>query len=82
MIKEGDLIAATHGRSFYVMDDLSALRQMTPQTAAAPAHLYAPREAYPRELGRWVRGVRGARAARTRRAARACTTRSRSRTRR
>ncbi|MDQ6924799.1 MAG: glycosyl hydrolase, partial [Candidatus Eremiobacteraeota bacterium] len=46
VIKDGDLIAATHGRSFYVMDDLSALRQMTPQTAAAPAHLFAPREAY------------------------------------
>ncbi|HEY0780658.1 MAG TPA: hypothetical protein VGD56_22060 [Gemmatirosa sp.] len=46
LVKEGDLIAATHGRSFYVMDDLSALRQMTPQTAATPAHLYAPRDAY------------------------------------
>ncbi len=46
MIKDGDLIAATHGRSFYVMDDLSALRQMTPATAAAPAHLYKPRDAY------------------------------------
>jgi len=46
MVKEGDLIAATHGRSFYVMDDLSALRQMTPATAAAPAHLYKPRDAY------------------------------------
>ena len=46
VIKEGDLIAATHGRSFYVMDDLSALRQLSPQTAAAAAHLYAPRDAY------------------------------------
>ena len=36
-IKEGDLIAATHGRGFYVMDDLSALRQMSPAIVAKSA---------------------------------------------
>jgi photosystem II stability/assembly factor-like uncharacterized protein len=45
-IKEGDLVAATHGRSFWVMDDLSALRQMTLAVLAEPAHLFAPRDAY------------------------------------
>src|SRR6185436_16658304 len=40
MIKDGDLLAATHGRSFYVMDDLSALRQLTPAVASAAVHLY------------------------------------------
>jgi photosystem II stability/assembly factor-like uncharacterized protein len=45
-IKDGDLIAATHGRSFYVIDDLSPLRQLTPATLAKGAHLYAPRETY------------------------------------
>ncbi|MBI3792900.1 MAG: glycosyl hydrolase, partial [Gemmatimonadetes bacterium] len=38
----GDLIAATHGRSFWVVDDVSALRQLTPQVAAKPAHLFDP----------------------------------------
>ena len=45
-IKNGDLIAATHGRAFYIMDDISALRQLTPQTLAATAHLFAPQDAY------------------------------------
>jgi photosystem II stability/assembly factor-like uncharacterized protein len=43
VVKEGDLVAATHGRSFYILDDLSVLRQATPQIAAAAAHLFAPR---------------------------------------
>ncbi len=45
-IKEGDLIVATHGRGFYVMDDLSALRQLTPAIASKSAHLFKPRDAY------------------------------------
>jgi photosystem II stability/assembly factor-like uncharacterized protein len=45
-IKEGDLIAATHGRSFWVLDDLSALRQLSPEIAAGRAHLYKPRDTY------------------------------------
>ncbi|CAN5310623.1 hypothetical protein BH09GEM1_BH09GEM1_18660 [soil metagenome] len=45
-IKEGDLIAATHGRSFWVIDDISALRQMTPTLTAEDAHLFKPRDAY------------------------------------
>ena len=45
-VKEGDLIAATHGRSFWILDDLSALRQMTPAIVAAPAHLFKPRNVY------------------------------------
>jgi photosystem II stability/assembly factor-like uncharacterized protein len=45
-IKEGDLIAATHARGFYVVDDLSALRQLSPAIIAKGAHLYKPRDAY------------------------------------
>ncbi|HEY1951924.1 MAG TPA: glycosyl hydrolase [Gemmatimonadaceae bacterium] len=45
-IKEGDLIAATHGRSFWILDDLSALRQLTPSIAREPAHLFRPRKVY------------------------------------
>ncbi len=46
VVKEGDLVAGTHGRSFWILDDLSALRQYTPQIAAKPAHLFQPRDAY------------------------------------
>ena len=45
-VREGDLIVATHGRSFWVMDDISALRQLTPTLTAKDAHLFKPRDAY------------------------------------
>jgi photosystem II stability/assembly factor-like uncharacterized protein len=45
-VKEGDLIAATHGRSFWILDDISALRQMSPDIPRAPAHLFKPRRVY------------------------------------
>ncbi len=46
VVKEGDLVAGTHGRSFWILDDVSALRQMTPSVAAKSVHLFAPRDAY------------------------------------
>jgi photosystem II stability/assembly factor-like uncharacterized protein len=45
-VKDGDLVAATHGRSFWILDDLSALRQMTPAITAKDAHLFKPRKVY------------------------------------
>ncbi|MCC6241611.1 MAG: glycosyl hydrolase [Gemmatimonadaceae bacterium] len=45
-IKEGDLIVGTHGRSFYILDDLSVLRQLTPEAIAKRAHLFTPRPSY------------------------------------
>jgi len=37
-----DLIAATHGRSFWVVDDLTPLRQMGDSALRAPVYLFAP----------------------------------------
>ncbi|MCC7003119.1 MAG: glycosyl hydrolase [Gemmatimonadaceae bacterium] len=51
VIKDGDLIAGTHGRSFWVMDDISALRQMTPALLAKSSHLFTPRDTYRIEWG-------------------------------
>ena len=42
---DNDLIVATHGRGFWVLDDISALRQMTPTSPAADAHLFKPADA-------------------------------------
>ena len=42
-VKDGDLIAATHGRSFWVLDDLTPLYEVTADALAAEAHLCAPR---------------------------------------
>ena len=43
VVKDGDLVVATHGRSFWIVDDLTPLHQLTDAVAAAPAHLFAPR---------------------------------------
>jgi hypothetical protein len=41
-----DLVIATYGRGFYVLDDISALQQLTPNIRVSAAHLFAPRAAY------------------------------------
>jgi photosystem II stability/assembly factor-like uncharacterized protein len=51
-VKEGDLIAATQGRSFWVLDDLTPLRQASAEFLAKPAHLYPPRPAHRLRGGR------------------------------
>jgi hypothetical protein len=43
VVHEEDLVVATHGRSFWILDDISPLRELTPAIAAADAHLFAPR---------------------------------------
>ena len=40
-----DLIVATHGRGFWVLDDISSLRQVTPSVLAADAYLFKPGDA-------------------------------------
>jgi photosystem II stability/assembly factor-like uncharacterized protein len=40
-----DLIVATHGRSFWVLDDITALRQMSEKVAQSDAYLFRPAEA-------------------------------------
>ncbi len=46
VIHEDDLVVATHGRGFWILDDMSPLRQLNAGTAAAAAHLFAPRPTY------------------------------------
>ncbi len=40
-----DLIVATHGRSFWILDDITPLRQLNAEIAKEPVHLFAPQEA-------------------------------------
>jgi hypothetical protein len=39
--RESDLVAASFGRGFFVLDDYSALRQLTPETLAGEGTLFA-----------------------------------------
>ena len=41
-----DLVIATYGRGFWIVDDLSPLQQLTAEVAASDAHLFDPRDAY------------------------------------
>jgi photosystem II stability/assembly factor-like uncharacterized protein len=50
VIKNDDLVLATHGRSFWILDDVSPLRQLADanldSVAAEDVHLYKPATAY------------------------------------
>ena len=41
-----DLVLATYGRGFWILDDITPLEQITPQALASNAHLFAPRDVY------------------------------------
>jgi hypothetical protein len=41
-----DLIVTTQGRAFWILDNVSALHQITPQIATTAAHLFMPRDGY------------------------------------
>ncbi len=42
LVKDGDLVIATHGRGFWVLDNLSPLHQATDDALNATAHLFTP----------------------------------------
>src|SRR6266545_5008352 len=54
VVKDDDLVVATHGRSFWMLDDLTPVRQVNAQSAAADVILYQPQTAlrlhYPEEF--------------------------------
>ncbi len=45
-IKDNDLAVATHGRAFWILDDVSPLREMSAATFSEDAHLYQPAPAF------------------------------------
>jgi hypothetical protein len=44
--RDNDLVLATFGRGFFILDDYSALRDLTPQSLAEDAHLFPLRDAW------------------------------------
>ena len=76
VIKDDDLVVATHGRGFWILDDITPLRQVSESILAATAHLFAPQAAC---AGGGTRGPTRrcrpmSRRGRTRRTARSSTT--------
>jgi hypothetical protein len=41
-----DLVVATYGRGFWIMDDITPLQQLTEEVMASEVHLFTPRTAY------------------------------------
>jgi photosystem II stability/assembly factor-like uncharacterized protein len=44
-VKDDDLVLGTHGRSIWILDDLTPVREMTPEIEARAASLFPPRSA-------------------------------------
>ena len=46
VVHQKDLVMSTQGRSFWILDDLTPLHQITDQVAKSEAYLFKPRDAY------------------------------------
>ena len=46
VVKNNDLVAATHGRSFWILDDLTPLHQISDEMAKSDVFLFKPRDAF------------------------------------
>ena len=46
VIKDDDLVVGTHGRGFWILDDITPLRQITAATVASDAFLFEPQQAW------------------------------------
>ena len=49
-VEPRDLVISTHGRSFWVLDDIETLRQLDAEVAGADAHLFRPADAVRRAV--------------------------------
>ena len=45
VVHNDDIVVGTHGRSFWILDDITPLRQINQTTANADAYLFAPQQA-------------------------------------
>lgn len=46
VVRGSDLVIATHGRSFWILDDVTPLREVGPASQASSAYLYKPATGY------------------------------------
>ena len=60
IVKDDDLVLATHGRSLWILDDLQPIREYSPKIAAEQLHLFAPDDAVRWRYGSGARGTESA----------------------
>ncbi|HEV8264931.1 MAG TPA: glycosyl hydrolase [Gemmatimonadales bacterium] len=58
-VRDNDLVAATHGRAFWILDDLTPLQQLADSVAHAARFLFKPRDAVRMGLGGFFGGGGG-----------------------
>ena len=46
VVHNDDIVVGTHGRSFWILDNITPLRQISPEVAKSPVHLFAPQLTY------------------------------------
>jgi photosystem II stability/assembly factor-like uncharacterized protein len=46
VVHQDDVVVGTHGRSFWILDNITLLRQLKPEIAQSQAHLFAPQATY------------------------------------
>ncbi|HEU4994239.1 MAG TPA: glycosyl hydrolase, partial [Gemmatimonadaceae bacterium] len=46
VFKNGDIVLGTHGRSFWVLDNISSLQQLSDAVVSSETHLFKPRDTY------------------------------------
>jgi photosystem II stability/assembly factor-like uncharacterized protein len=46
VIHQGDVVVGTHGRSFWILDNITPLRQISDKVSQSDAHLFAPQLTY------------------------------------
>ncbi len=54
VVKDDDLVVGTHGRSFWILDDITPLRQIDEKSVAAEAHLFRPQESWRWRWNKWT----------------------------
>jgi hypothetical protein len=54
VVKDNDLVVGTHGRSFWILDDVSPLRELDAGTASEAAVLFDPGQAWRVRWNRWT----------------------------
>lgn len=52
-VHQGDLALSTQGRAFWILDDISPLRQLNEEVISAKNHLFKPRAAYRTNIGNY-----------------------------
>ncbi|MGI8496796.1 MAG: WD40/YVTN/BNR-like repeat-containing protein, partial [Gemmatimonadaceae bacterium] len=54
VIHDDDIVAGTHGRSIWILDDITPLRQLTKEVAESSAHLFRPQVTYRIQRDQWT----------------------------